>query len=77
MYFWHPCVLHGTQPTVNNKFRVSIRILIEKNQIHNVGEIDVINKTIMGQLSVKLNRKDINKDGAYIKKGNFINQHKI
>ena len=76
LYFWHPCILHGTQPTIDNKFRVSIRILIEKNQILRSGIIDDVNKNITGRLSVKKSRSDIdNKTGKYLIKGNFINKN--
>jgi len=76
LYFWHPCILHGTQPTIDNKFRVSIRILIEKNQILKSGIIDDVNKNITGRLSVKKSRSDIdNNTGKYLIKGNFINKN--
>ena len=75
MYFWHPCILHGTQPTFKDKFRVSVRILIEKNQVKGNYLIDKINKKISGNLFVNNSRKDINKKtGKYIIKGNFINK---
>ena len=77
MYYWHPCVLHGTQPTKENKFRVSIRILIEKNYSNTLSFLDEINKTIHGNLSLKISRTDINKKGQYIKKGNFINKQNL
>ena len=76
LYFWHPCILHGTQPTIDNKFRVSIRILIEKNQILRSGIIDDVNKNITGRLTVKKSRSDIdNNTGKYLIKGNFINKN--
>jgi hypothetical protein len=76
LYFWHPCILHGTQPTIDNKFRVSIRILIEKNQILRSGIIDDVNKNITGRLSLKKSRSDIdNNTGKYLIKGNFINKN--
>ena len=77
MYYWHPCILHGTQPTKENKFRVSIRILIEKNDSYTMSYIDKINKSISGNLSLKLSRTDIDKSGKYIKKGNFINKQNL
>ena len=76
MYFWHPCILHGTQPTFKDKFRISIRILIEKNHLKRKYLIDKINSKIKGRLSVKNSRRDINKkNGKYIIKGNFINKN--
>ena len=76
MYFWHPCILHGTQPTFKDKFRISIRILIEKNQLKRNYLIDRLNNNIKGSLSVNSSRKDINnKTGKYIIKGNFINKN--
>ena len=77
MYFWHPCILYGTQPTSENKFRISIRILIEKNQLNKNFIIDKINKNINGNLSIDISRIDIDKKGKYVKKGNFINKQKI
>jgi len=77
MYFWHPCILHGTQPTSKNKFRVSIRILIEKNQLEQNYLIDKINHSINGKLSINISRNDIDNKGKYLKKGNFINNQKI
>tara|TARA_B100000575_G_C23111494_1_gene642102 strand:- start:835 stop:1725 length:891 start_codon:yes stop_codon:yes gene_type:complete len=76
MYFWHPCILHGTQPTFKDKFRISIRILIEKNHLKKKYLIDKLNSKIKGSLSVKNSRRDINKKtGKYIIKGNFINKN--
>ena len=76
MYFWHPCILHGTQPTFKDKFRISIRILIEKNHLKKKYLIDKLNSKIKGRLSVKNSRRDINKkNGKYIIKGNFINKN--
>ena len=76
MYFWHPCILHGTQPTFKDKFRISIRILIEKNHLKKKYLIDKLNSKIKGRLSVKNSRRDINKKtGKYIIKGNFINKN--
>ena len=77
MYFWHPCILNGSQPTSENKFRISIRILIEKNQLNKNFIIDKINKNINGNLSIDISRIDIDKKGKYVKKGNFINKQKI
>lgn len=76
LYFWHPCMLHGTQPSDRNDFRISVRILIEKNQSKEGFIIDKINKKLLN-LNLVNARNDINNKGSYIKFGNNINKLKV
>jgi hypothetical protein len=74
MSYWHPFILHGTQPHKFSTPRISVRLLVEKNRRVDVGSnIDKINKKICGDLSLKLTSTEYNSKGKTIKKGNKIN----
>lgn len=74
LYLWHPFILHGTQPHQKDSARISVRILAEKNRQIFIGcELDKLNKTIKGKMSLKIYNKEFNKDGTN-KKKNSINK---
>jgi len=75
MSYWHCNTLHGTQPHIDDKPRISVRILVEKNAKSNTGcEIDLANEVSTGSLSLSTTREDLNETGKAVKKGNIINQ---
>ena len=76
--YWHPFMLHGTQPHKNTQPRISIRILAEKNRWCPIKcDLDRVNKKITGNLSIKnpwkiLQNKNKNKNRIKINKINKI-----
>ena len=68
LFYWHPFILHGTQPSVNKIPRISVRILIEKERIFTNCLLDKINKKIIGK-NKKLKIYNKSED----KRGNVIN----
>lgn len=76
LFFWHPFILHGTQPHKKDKARISVRILAEKNRKINIGcNLDKINRKIKGKKELKIYDRELNKYGQN-KKKNFINKLK-
>ncbi len=72
--FWHSTTLHGTQPQSDDNPRISVRILIEKNQAADVGcALDELNKTITGNLTLTQTRRDLAESGQGVVTGNTIN----
>ena len=68
LFYWHPFMLHGTQPGKSVKPRVSVRILVEKKlRILSGCALDKINKKIRGKKKLKSYKKPITK------KKNLIN----
>ena len=56
--YWHPFILHGTQPHKDSKPRISVRLLVEKNRWCAVKcDLDKINKKINGKISINNTRK--------------------
>ena len=52
--YWHPFILHGTQPHKDNLPRISVRILAEKNRWCPIKcDLDKVNTKINGNLSIK------------------------
>ena len=71
LFYWHPFMLHGTQPGKSLKPRISVRILIEKKlKISTSCNLDKINKKIKGKKKLKIYKKPITK------KVNLINSIK-
>ena len=56
MYFWSALTLHGTQPQMADKPRVSLRYLIERSKTTDEFLIDKFNKTINFELSLNTTR---------------------
>ena len=74
MFFWHPFMLHGTQPYKKDKARISVRILVEKNRRTLINcDLDKVNKKISGKHKLNFYNKEENKKGVG-KKRNFINK---
>lgn len=74
LFFWHPFILHGTQPHQEDLVRISVRILAEKNRQIFIGcGLDKVNQKIKGKLKLKIYNKELNKFHIN-KKRNFINK---
>jgi ectoine hydroxylase-related dioxygenase (phytanoyl-CoA dioxygenase family) len=67
-YFWHSCLLHGTQPTKSSKERISLRFLISKKR----SLIDLCNDAIEGDLKLNVTRLDVDENHVPIIKGNIL-----
>lgn len=77
MYFWHSSILHGTQPTVGNQRRISVRILAEKNSRSlNSCELDRVNSKVDGPLALGVTRRDLDAQGNSVLRQNIINKIK-
>ena len=75
LYFWHACILHGTQPHGTTVPRISVRMLLEKNRRSIVDcELDRVNAGIKGKLSLEATRRDLDEAGAAVLRGNIINK---
>ena len=69
LFYWHPFILHGTQPCESKIPRISVRILLEKKErIYNNCLLDKVNKKILTKVKT-LNKYNL----SHNKKGNFIN----
>ena len=67
--FWHSSTLHGTQPHINSKPRISVRYLIQKQTTL----IDLANRNSIGYHSLENTRIDLDLKGNNKLKGNSIN----
>ncbi len=77
MYFWHSAILHGTQPTIGNERRISVRILVEKNSRSLKScELDEVNSEIRGPLALGMTRRDLDDQGNSVLRQNIINSSK-
>jgi len=75
LYFWHACILHGTQPHGTTVPRISVRLLLEKNRRSTINcELDLVNARIKGKLSLETTRRDLDEVGAAALRGNSINK---
>ena len=59
IYFWSALTLHGTQPQMANKPRISLRYLIERSKTNGRFLIDELNETINFELSLADTRKHL------------------
>lgn len=76
LFIWHSATLHGTQPQSEDESRVSLRILVERNQgIAEGSWLDTCNSQISGRLRLSETRRDLLKDGSAKLQGNTINQY--
>lgn len=76
MFYWHSNLLHGTQPHKDDKPRISMRILVEKNSTQSSNSlIDIVNKKISGSLILSKTRTDLSEEGKNKIKKNIINQN--
>ncbi|MDF5709873.1 MAG: phytanoyl-CoA dioxygenase family protein [Nostoc sp. S4] len=72
-WFWHSCLLHGTQPTRLSQSRISLRYIIKKSRSTSSVLLDYVNSNLDGPLSLENTRDDLNEDGKSIFRGNIIN----
>lgn len=76
MFYWHSNLLHGTQPHIDDKPRISMRILVEKNSTKKTKSlIDAVNNKIKGSLILSKTRNDLSKIGKNKLKSNIINKN--
>ena len=62
MSYWHPFILHGTQPHKDSIPRISVRLLVEKNRRCMVNcNLDKINRNIHGKTYLNQTQKEFNK----------------
>jgi len=74
LYYWHCNTLHGTQPQIDDKPRVSVRILIEKNsKTKSDCLVDGANKISKGSLALNITRRDLDSSSKAVIFGNKIN----
>lgn len=72
---WHSATLHGTQPQKDDSCRISLRILLERNQsCAPESWLDECNEKIEGKLSLSETRRDLDEKGRAKLEGNVINQ---
>lgn len=68
---WHACTLHGTQPDVADRERISLRYIIQRGQSA-FPAIDRVNAMLRGPLSLKQTRVDLDVLGVTRMKTNHI-----
>jgi hypothetical protein len=68
---WHPCTLHGTQPTVADRARLSLRYLIRRGTEAAIG-LDAVNAALTGPLRLNATRVDLAADGSAQVRGNVV-----
>ena len=75
MSYWHPFILHGTQPHKFSLPRISIRILAEKNRRIDINcNLDKLNKKIIGKKRLSITQQEFDKRGKIKLRGNKINK---
>jgi len=71
LHYWHPFILHGTQPHKKDIGRISVRMLVEKNRQIDINcNLDKLNKKIKGNMKLKIYNFESNKKS----KKNIINR---
>jgi len=70
--YWHACTLHGTQPSSNDRPRVSLRYLLTRDPKAETCALDRINAAIDGPLSATRTRVDLDAQGAARLKKNHL-----
>ena len=74
LYYWHPFLLHGTQPHKKDVVRISVRLLVEKNRQVLIGcDLDKVNNNIKKKNRLKIYNKEVSNQGIN-KKKKFINK---
>ena len=71
-YFWHSCVLHGTQLHTGNVPRVSIRYIIQKDLADSDTLIDQTNRELDRSGMLAKTRVDVDEKGAFQSTTNVI-----
>lgn len=72
---WHSATLHGTQPDVSDRERISLRFMYSRGS-DTSADIDLVNNAIIGPLSLNKTRRDLDKKGSSNIKKNVINLRK-
>jgi hypothetical protein len=68
---WHPCTLHGTQPTVADRERLSLRYLFRRGTEAPIG-LDQVNAALCGPIRLSATRVDLAEDGSARMRGNVV-----
>jgi hypothetical protein len=68
---WHPCTLHGTQPSHGEGERISLRYLIAKGE--GPAGLDAVNAALLGPIKLEETRVDLDAKGAAAIVHNAIN----
>jgi hypothetical protein len=63
VFFWHACLLHGTQPDRAPRERLSLRYLIEPGEGFAASEMARINAELRGPVRLSAPREDLNEKG--------------
>ncbi len=69
---WHPLMLHGTEPDLNDHPRLSLRYLIERDPDGGPYGIDIANDLIHGPLETPEPRKDLDPRGLAVVRNNRL-----
>jgi len=74
--FWHPFILHGTQPDANSEPRISLRYLIGMADPDCLADCELrrANERIAGHMALDRTREDLGESGQTILKGNHVNK---
>jgi hypothetical protein len=72
---WHPLMLHGTEPDLNDHPRLSLRYLIERDPDGGPYGIDIANDLIDGPLETPEPRKDLDQRGLAVVRNNRLYEH--
>ena len=75
-YFWHSCMLHGTQPNTGDKARVSVRYILRKDASDADTLLDRANAGLTGAGSLVRTRRDVDEAGAFLQRTNVIGGNK-
>ena len=70
---WHACVLHGTQPDVADRERISVRYKIARGKVADCG-VDRVNAALNGPVALPATRNDVDENGVPLFKANHIVQ---
>lgn len=63
VFFWHACLLHGTQPDRGQRERLSLRYLIEPGEGFASSEMARVNEGLRGPVRLSAPRADLNDKG--------------
>jgi hypothetical protein len=69
-YFWHSCLLHGTQPIKGENERISLRLIISRKR----SIIDFCNDSIDGDLKIITPRVDVDENHVPLVRKNHLRE---
>jgi hypothetical protein len=71
-YFWHSCMLHGTQPHTGHLPRISIRYIVQKDPSDSATLLDRANRELLRPGSLPRTRVDVDESGEVRSRSNVI-----